>query len=66
MSYINHAKESPDAEIVFGGTGDKTKGFFIQPTVILAKKPDYKSMVEEIFGPIITIYVYIHILMKWF
>lgn len=58
MNYINHAKESPDAEIVFGGEGDKTKGFFVKPTVILAKKPDYKSMCEEIFGPIITIYVY--------
>ena len=58
MNYINHAKESADAEIVFGGTGDKSIGYFVQPTVILAKKPDYKSMCEEIFGPIITIYVY--------
>ncbi len=58
MNYINHAKKSKDAEIVFGGTGDKSVGYFIAPTVILAKKPDYKSMKEEIFGPIITIYVY--------
>ena len=58
MNYINHAKRSKDAEIVFGGTGDKSVGWFIQPTVILAKTPDYKSMCEEIFGPIITIYVY--------
>ena len=58
MRYINHAKESADAEIVFGGTGDKSQGWFIQPTVILAKTPKYKSMCEEIFGPIITIYVY--------
>ena len=58
MRYIEHAKKSKDAEIVFGGTGDKSVGWFIQPTVILAKKPDYKSMCEEIFGPIITIYVY--------
>ncbi len=58
MNYIEHAKQSPDAEIVFGGTGDKSVGYFVQPTVILAKKPDYKSMCEEIFGPIITIYVY--------
>ena len=58
MNYINHAKKSKDAEIVFGGEGDKSVGWFIQPTVILAKKPDYKSMCEEIFGPIITIYVY--------
>ncbi len=58
MRYIEHAKNSPDAEIVVGGTGDKSKGWFVQPTVILAKKPDYKSMCEEIFGPIITVYVY--------
>ena len=58
MNYINHAKKSKDAEIVFGGNGDKSKGWFVEPTVILAKKPNYKSMCEEIFGPIITIYVY--------
>lgn len=58
MRYIEHAKKSKDAEIVFGGTGDKSVGWFIQPTVILAKTPKYKSMCEEIFGPIITIYVY--------
>ncbi len=58
MNYINHAKESKDAEIVFGGTGDKSVGYFVQPTVILAKTPDYKSMKEEIFGPIITVYIY--------
>ncbi len=58
MRYIEHAKQSPDAEIVFGGHGDKSKGWFIEPTVILAKTPKYKSMCEEIFGPVITIYVY--------
>lgn len=58
MRYIEHAKSSADAEIVFGGTGDKSKGWFVQPTVILAKTPQYKSMCEEIFGPIITVYVY--------
>ena len=58
MNYINHAKKSKDAEIVFGGNGDKSVGWFVEPTVILAKKPNYKSMCEEIFGPIITIYVY--------
>ena len=57
-NYIDHAKKSKDAEILFGGKCDKKKGWFIEPTVILAKKPDYKSMCEEIFGPIITIYVY--------
>ena len=58
MRYIEHAKQSPDAEIVFGGHGDKSQGWFIEPTVILAKTPKYKSMCEEIFGPIITIYVF--------
>lgn len=58
MRYIEHAKKSKDAEIVIGGKGDKKKGWFVEPTVILAKKPDYKSMCEEIFGPIITVYVY--------
>ena len=58
MRYIEHTKQSPDAEIVFGGHGDKSQGWFIEPTVILAKTPKYKSMCEEIFGPIITIYVY--------
>ena len=58
MRYIEHAKQSPDAEIVFGGNGDKSKGWYIEPTVILAKTPKYKSMCEEIFGPVITIYVY--------
>ncbi|MDF9830432.1 L-glutamate gamma-semialdehyde dehydrogenase [Parabacteroides sp. PF5-6] len=58
MSYINHAKESADAEIVFGGNGDKTVGYFVEPTLIVAKDPKYKSMAEEIFGPIITIYLY--------
>ncbi len=58
MRYIDHAVKSKDAEVVFGGHGDKSKGWFVEPTVILAKKPDYKSMCEEIFGPIITVYVY--------
>ena len=57
-AYIEHAKASKDAEIVFGGTYDKSQGWFVQPTVILAKTPDYKSMCEEIFGPIITVFVY--------
>ncbi len=57
-SYIDHAKSSDDAEIICGGEYDDSKGFFIKPTVIEAKKPDYKSMEEEIFGPVLTIYVY--------
>lgn len=58
VSYIDAAAKSDDAEIVAGGKYDKTEGFFIQPTVIEAKKPDYKSICEEIFGPVLTIYVY--------
>ncbi|MFN0187293.1 MAG: aldehyde dehydrogenase family protein, partial [Bacteroidia bacterium] len=56
--YIDRAKESKDVEIIAGGTYDKSTGFFIAPTVLLAKKPDYITMCEEIFGPILTIYVY--------
>ena len=56
--YIDAAKEDPDAEILEGGVYDDSVGYFIQPTVILAKKPDYRSMVEEIFGPVLTVYVY--------
>ncbi|GHU86442.1 1-pyrroline-5-carboxylate dehydrogenase [Bacteroidia bacterium] len=58
MNYIEHAKKSKDAEIIFGGKGDKKKGYFVEPTLILAKIPKYKSMQEEIFGPIMTVYVY--------
>ena len=57
-TYITNAANSADAEIVAGGSFDKTEGFFIQPTVIEAKKPDYISIREEIFGPVLTIYVY--------
>lgn len=56
--YIKHAKDSSDAEIVCGGECDKSKGYFVSPTVIEASKPDYKSMVEEIFGPVLSVYVY--------
>jgi 1-pyrroline-5-carboxylate dehydrogenase len=58
MSYIEYAKAADDAEIVFGGEGDKSKGYFIQPTVILTSNPHFKSMEEEIFGPVLTIYMY--------
>lgn len=51
MSYIDYAKQSPDAEIVFGGNGDKSVGYFVEPTVIQTTDPMFKSMVEEIFGP---------------
>lgn len=55
---IDDAKASSDAEIVFGGTYDKSEGYFIQPTVILAKKPDYITMKEELFGPVLTVFLY--------
>lgn len=56
--YIDDAKNSPDAEIVMGGKHDKSEGYFIHPTVILAKKADYVTMREELFGPVLTVYVY--------
>ncbi|MBQ2489012.1 MAG: L-glutamate gamma-semialdehyde dehydrogenase [Bacteroidales bacterium] len=56
--YIDRAKKSPDAEIVLGGGYSKKVGYFVEPTIIVAKTPDYESMREEIFGPVITIYVY--------
>jgi len=56
--YIQRARESENAEVVAGGDCDGSKGYFIRPTIILAKKPDIESMCEEIFGPVVTIYVY--------
>lgn len=57
-AYIARAKKSADAEILIGGKCDKTIGFFIEPTVIIAKKPDYETMRDELFGPVLTVYVY--------
>ncbi len=56
--YIEFAKEDPDHEILCGGTYDDSEGYFIQPTVILSKDPHSKCMCEEIFGPVVTIFVY--------
>ncbi len=56
--YIDNAKASTDSDILVGGNCDKSVGYFIQPTVIEAKIPDYTTMCEEIFGPVLTIYVY--------
>lgn len=56
--YIDYAAKSKDAEIIIGGRCDDSVGYFVHPTVILAKTPDFKTMVEEIFGPVITVYVY--------
>lgn len=58
LSYIDHARSAPDAEILCGGGGDDTDGYFIKPTLILTTNPHYKSMVEEIFAPILTAYIY--------
>ncbi|SDE18929.1 L-glutamate gamma-semialdehyde dehydrogenase [Riemerella columbipharyngis] len=56
--YIERAKASADAEVIIGGQYDDSKGWFVHPTVIEAKNPQYESMIEEIFGPILTVYVY--------
>lgn len=58
VSYIEKAKSSEEAKIIIGGEYDKSKGFFISPTVILTKNPNFITMEEEIFGPVVTIYVY--------
>ena len=57
-SYIEEAKHSDKAEVIAGGNYDKSKGYFIEPTIILTQDPYYKTMSEEIFGPVLTIYMY--------
>jgi len=57
MEYIQKAKNA-GGEVVFGGKGDKSKGYFVEPTVILTSDPHSVTMEEEIFGPVLTIYVY--------
>jgi len=57
-SYIEYAEGSDDAEILLGGGRDKSKGYFIEPTVVVTTDPRFKLMEEEIFGPVLTIYVY--------
>ena len=57
-TYIDYAKKSNEAEIISGGKYDKSIGYFIEPTIIVTTNPKFKTMVEEIFGPVITIYVY--------
>ena len=56
--YIDFAKKSKEAEIITGGNYDDSKGYFIEPTTIVTTNPKFKTMVEEIFGPVLTIYVY--------
>jgi 1-pyrroline-5-carboxylate dehydrogenase len=56
--YIDHAKADPTCEILVGGGYDDSKGYFVEPTVIVTSNAAYKTMCEEIFGPVLTIYVY--------
>jgi 1-pyrroline-5-carboxylate dehydrogenase len=56
--YVDFARQSPDAEILAGGGCDDGKGYFVEPTVVLAKRPGLKLMREEIFGPVLTVWVY--------
>lgn len=58
MTYIEKAKASPDVDIIAGGRGDKSRGYFIEPTIIVTRNPDFVSMKEEIFGPVMSIFVY--------
>ncbi len=58
VSYIDNVKNDKDAEIIVGGGYDKSVGYYIEPTIIVAKSPDYTTMSEELFGPVLTIYVY--------
>ena len=56
--YIDQAKKDNDAEVIIGGNYDKSKGYFIEPTVILTTNPKYSTMETELFGPVVTIYIY--------
>jgi 1-pyrroline-5-carboxylate dehydrogenase len=58
LGYVDHARSSPDAEIVIGGGGDDATGYFIEPTVVETSNPGHKLMQEEIFGPVLTLHVY--------
>lgn len=57
-SYIDQAKQDADAEVILGGNYDKSKGWFVEPTVIVTTNPKYKTMETELFGPVVTIYIY--------
>ena len=56
--FIDQAKKDTDAEVIIGGNYDKSKGYFVEPTVILTSNPKYVTMETELFGPVITIYIY--------
>jgi 1-pyrroline-5-carboxylate dehydrogenase len=57
-NYIEYVKKAPDAEIIIGGNYDKSIGYFIYPTVLITTNPSFKTMKEEVFGPVLTIYLY--------
>jgi 1-pyrroline-5-carboxylate dehydrogenase len=57
-SYIEEAKKSADAQIIAGGECDDSVGYFVRPTLIQAKRPDYRTMCDELFGPVLSLYVY--------
>ena len=57
-SYLDYAKQSDDCKILCGGGYDKSNGYFVEPTIILAKDPHFKTLEEEIFGPVLTVFVY--------
>lgn len=56
--FIDRARQNPDNEIIHGGTYDDKIGYFVDPTIIVTKNPRSETMVEEIFGPVLTVYVY--------
>ena len=58
VSYIESARDSEDAKIIIGGDYDKSQGFFVSPTVILTTNPNFITMEKEIFGPVVTIFIY--------
>ena len=58
MTYISKAKNSDEAELIAGGNGDKSTGFYIEPTIIVTRNPHFITMEEEIFGPVMTIFIY--------
>ncbi len=57
-NYIAQAKKDKEVEVLVGGGCDKSEGYYVEPTILVANDPDYRTMCEEIFGPVLTIYVY--------
>jgi 1-pyrroline-5-carboxylate dehydrogenase len=58
MGYLARAKSSDEVEIIAGGNGDKSSGYYIEPTIIVTRNPHYETMEKEIFGPVMTVYIY--------